>query len=55
MKNAPQIQCPEPLAEFLPEGIEDAATEEAITYYERKTSHRSRHPFEEYEHRAKRY
>ena len=43
------------LGEFLPEGIEDAATEEAITYYERKTSPRIRHPFEEYEHRAKRY
>lgn len=36
------------LSEFLPDGIEEAATEEAITYYERKTGHRSRNAFEEY-------
>jgi hypothetical protein len=44
------------LAEFLPEGIDEAATEEAITYYERKTGHhRSRNAFEEYDRRSKRY
>ena len=36
--------------------IDEAATEEAITYYERKTGHhRSRNAFEEYDRRSRRY
>ena len=42
------------LSGYLPESIEAAATGEAITYCEYKTSRRSRNPFEGYDHKTKR-